>query len=148
MFNMVLVLIALGGTGVTFCLSHLVALVSTVSLHTPSQPRNIRLLWHIREAQDVNWILPILEQVSHLFAELRMVGTSVQIDFFVTRVGASHQENNFTGSFNCRLPPAVEAVTRWNHGRADLFGAVAELWSNSTASSAIVGKQVAEVLDF
>ncbi|WOO77784.1 60S ribosomal protein L22 1 [Vanrija pseudolonga] len=150
------VLLVAGGTGVTFCLSHLHDLVNRQ--HGTEGPRRVRLVWHVRRRTDVLWVTPLLNKVASLASESK---TEVRLDIFVTQsrhdsssisipvmvngpaegtgllaelksgrhFGSSAVAPNHSG-----LSPTLRSLMYWHQGRADL-GALMEQEFIHTAGS-------------
>jgi ferric-chelate reductase len=68
-----------GGTGVTFVLSHFLALLQ--SARSGRSPiRLLHLVWHVRHGSDVTWIAPLLNQAAKEHPDI-----DVRVEVFVTR---------------------------------------------------------------
>ncbi|KAI9631806.1 ferric reductase like transmembrane component-domain-containing protein, partial [Dioszegia hungarica] len=50
-----------GGTGVTFTLSHFLSVLSAIRTGK-GIARRVKLVWHVRHAEDISWITPILDE--------------------------------------------------------------------------------------
>ncbi|RSH89214.1 hypothetical protein EHS25_002326 [Saitozyma podzolica] len=73
------VLLVAGGTGVTFVLSHFLALLQ--SARSGRSPiRLLHLVWHVRHGSDVTWIAPLLNQAAKEHPDI-----DVRVEVFVTR---------------------------------------------------------------
>lgn len=88
------VLLVSGGTGVTFGLSHLLSLLRSVRAGQAAT-RSIKMVWHVRHAEDIAWITPLLDSA---FAErqgtsgskgLDGIGVKVELQVWVTRSKSS-----------------------------------------------------------
>lgn len=69
-----------GGTGITFLFSHLLGLLRA---NTPDIIRHVHLVWHIRHAQDIHWLAPLLNQASKLVQH--RPSTRLTLDVHVTK---------------------------------------------------------------
>ncbi|KAK1925280.1 FAD-binding domain-containing protein [Papiliotrema laurentii] len=74
------VILVAGGTGITFLFSHLLGLLQA---DTPDVPRHVHLVWHIRHAQDIQWLAPLLKQASTLVQH--RLSTRLTLDVHVTK---------------------------------------------------------------
>ncbi|WVQ96762.1 hypothetical protein IAU59_003869 [Kwoniella sp. CBS 9459] len=80
------VLLVSGGTGVTFVLGHFLQILASVRAGN-SAVKKLHLLWHIRHAEDIEWIAPLLNQ--GLLDPPESV--NIVIDVFVTKSHASDE---------------------------------------------------------
>ncbi|WVR06150.1 hypothetical protein IAU60_003180 [Kwoniella sp. DSM 27419] len=140
------VLLVAGGTGVTFVLSHFLQIIANAPKPT-SRVTHLHLVWHVRHAEDVEWVAPLLNQaydeVDHL---------DVRVDVYVTKSHASDEPWEESTADGCRtcgpgtpisrdaqvllpkpstvmrygLTGETAALVRWRRGRADLETIVRE----------------------
>ncbi|OCF43978.1 ferric reductase transmembrane component 4 [Kwoniella heveanensis CBS 569] len=80
------VLLVSGGTGVTFVLGHFLQILASVRAGT-SAVKKLHLVWHIRHAEDIEWIASLLNQ-GLLDPPDSM---NIVIDVFVTKSHASDE---------------------------------------------------------
>jgi hypothetical protein len=79
-----------GGTGVSYGLAHLAAIIAAARKHT-SAAAQVRLVWNVRSASHVRWIAPLLnDALARGSAYVR-----VAVDVYVTR---SHLSNEVSGA--------------------------------------------------
>lgn len=153
-----------GGTGVTFCLSHLHDLVNCQ--HGSEGPKRVRLVWHVRHRQDVLWVAPLLNKVASL-ANANESKPEVFIDVYVTQ---SQRDSSSVGDFRtvanptegtCRLAehksrihlsssavanldaalsPTLRSLLVWHEGRADLGALMAQEIIHTTRSQNLTGE--------
>ncbi|WVF69269.1 hypothetical protein IAT40_004045 [Kwoniella sp. CBS 6097] len=80
------VLLVSGGTGVTFVLGHFLQILASIRAGR-SVVKKLHLVWHIRHAEDIEWIAPLLNQ--GLLDPPDSV--NIVIDVFVTKSHASDE---------------------------------------------------------
>ncbi len=84
------VLLVTGGTGVSYGLAHLAAIIAAAHKHTSSAAQ-VRLVWNVRSSSHVRWIAPLLND-----ALARGSGyVRIAVDVYVTR---SHLSNEGSGA--------------------------------------------------
>ncbi|WWD18295.1 hypothetical protein CI109_102745 [Kwoniella shandongensis] len=80
------VVLVAGGTGVTFTLGHFLQILANAR-KGESAVRHLHLIWHIRHAEDVEWIAPLLNQAAvDIPTEMDVI-----VDVFVTKTHASDE---------------------------------------------------------
>ncbi|KAK8858407.1 hypothetical protein IAR55_002634 [Kwoniella newhampshirensis] len=80
------VVLVAGGTGVTFTSSHLLQILANARKGI-SAVRHLHLVWHIRHAEDIEWIAPLLNQA----AEDIPPHMDVVVDVYVTKSRSANE---------------------------------------------------------
>ncbi|WWC62309.1 uncharacterized protein I303_104905 [Kwoniella dejecticola CBS 10117] len=80
------VLLLAGGTGVTFVCGHFLQILQNARKGN-SAVRKVHLVWHIRHAEDIEWIAPLLNEGVHDAPE----NIDTQIDIYVTKSHSSDE---------------------------------------------------------
>ncbi|WVQ72912.1 hypothetical protein IAR50_002474 [Cryptococcus sp. DSM 104548] len=81
------VLLLAGGTGVTFTSGHLLQILQNAKAGA-SAVRHVHLVWHIRHAEDVEWIAPLLNLAAEDAAKSAV---DLLLDVYVTKSHASDE---------------------------------------------------------
>ncbi|WWC88863.1 uncharacterized protein L201_003778 [Kwoniella dendrophila CBS 6074] len=81
------VLLVAGGTGVTFVCGHFLQILQNVK-KGKSAVKKLHLVWHIRHAEDIEWIAPLLNQGIQDSLEEDI---DVVIDIYVTKTHSSDE---------------------------------------------------------
>jgi len=112
------VLIA-GGTGITFALSHFLQIVKNVRAGK-SAVKSLRLVWNIRQAENVSWIAPLVNAA----LSTAIPGLSVRLDAYVTRsaVGGGSDADSPTTLTPTASDEDISEKTKETSGLAALAG--------------------------